>query len=484
MVTGEATPSVKEVGDEVFSGTLNLDGHLTIKANSSADTGALERIVQAVLAASAQKDRYGKLTDRVMAIFIPGVVCIAAITFGVHAYLGQLERGLLSALAVALIACPCSLALAVPLAVWTMLGRAAREQVLLHNTEIISTLAAARTVCIDKTGTMTESQSHATSFACDDEGSRDLLLQIASAISATSSHPMSIVVREMASESAGDFEVFESRALPGRGISAKLREAQGHISNVYLGSPRLMEDNSLLMPEKLAKSIEDAVQQGKSIVCLGWNQAVRAIFVVEESLRSDTKEALQKLREQGLRLIMLTGDHHLRADFLAKELNLEAHGELLPAEKVCMIEKFSAEAGPVVMVGDGINDAPALAAADVGIALGAGSDLSRETADLCLLGNQLSKIPWTLELAKATRRTIRWNLWWALSYNTLGIAIAAAGWLNPIIAAFAMVVSSLLVVSNSIRLAHWQSKTSSDLANLPDEIDSTQSFLAPVSTSP
>jgi cation transport ATPase len=313
-------------------------------------------------------------------------------------------------------------------------------------------------VCFDKTGTLTTGESEVVEFAADDPVCPERVLDAAQALSSASAHGLSRAVRQYACESSGRVLSSECawpselRTWPGRGLQGRVAGIEGM---VYLGSARWMRELGLECSGPLQGEIRTLLAQGKSFACIGWEGWVRGVFGFREQLREEAVLALEELRDAGLHVSILTGDHAARAAVLEQLLQVEVASELLPEDKAAAVSAVRGRHGPVAMVGDGLNDAPALAFADVGIALGCGADVSREAAQVCLLGNDLRRVGWSMRLASQTLRTVSMNLFWAFAYNVIGIGIAAAGWLNPIWAAGAMVISSLLVVSNSLRLQTW-----------------------------
>jgi heavy metal translocating P-type ATPase len=448
-VTGESSPVIKHPGNRVLSGTLVLDGPLEISATSAAGEGTMARMIAAVAAATASRTRYQRLAERASAIFLPAVAIIALGTFAVHAWLENPAGGLLASLAVLVIACPCALALATPMALWAAVGRAAQAGVLVRHGDALSLLARAKTICFDKTGTLTTGQSRGFDFMVSCDADERVVLRIAAGLAELSAHPLAQAVAEFAATELRDdqFPATSSlKSLPGRGV-------EGHIDKLgqraYLGSGRWMTELGQQWPNSWPESTDEAAE-----TFIAWGGHVRGRFLFRENLRPDAPAAVRRLQRTGIKPVVLSGDRELRVAALAAPLGMEPFGELLPEAKLAEIQRLQ-QLGPVVMVGDGINDAPALAAADVGIALGSGTDISRHAASVCLLASDLSKLPWLVGLSRQTVRTIRWNLFWAFAYNSIGIALAAAGWLHPVMAAIAMGISSLLVVSNSLRLAHF-----------------------------
>jgi heavy metal translocating P-type ATPase len=447
IVTGESQPCILEPGDAVYGGTHNLDGDLVVEVTACSTEGTLQRMVKAVQQARLAKGRYQRLADRVAGWFLPVVAAIAGVAFLWHTLDGGFEQGLLASLSIVLIACPCGLALATPMAVWSALGAATHAQILFASGDALERLATIDQVFFDKTGTLTTGEARLSGWAFDPETSATEIRARAVGLARCSSHPLSRALVE-SFDASDPIELQAIRTLSGRGLSA---EVDG--GSIYLGSVRLMDESDLAWPELLVAERDRCLIEGRPIVALGWRGRVRGVFVFTEQLRPEASAAIAACRRLGLHVSVLTGDHPSRAARLADELGISAHSLLLPEDKVAAVERARRLGHAVAMVGDGINDAPALAAADVGIALGCGADVSRSSADVCLLGNDLRRVPWSVELARRAVHTIRQNLFWAFFYNVLGIALAAAGWLNPLWASLAMVLSSLLVIGNSLRLA-------------------------------
>jgi heavy metal translocating P-type ATPase len=456
VLTGESQPVAKGPGDRVFAGTLALDGALVIEAASGAGGGALGRLIEMVRRARLSKGRFERLADRIAGWFLPAVALIALAAFAWHTRRDGLDRGILVGLAVLLIACPCALGLTTPMAVWTALGRAARAQVLVRNGEALERLATVRAVRLDKTGTLTTGTPTIAEFVSAPGQDAAAVSATASALAATSAHAHCLAIRRLASPAP--VSVTEPRSFPGRGLQAR-RSADGVV--VRLGSPRWLHECGLTTPPELAAVVEKGLAGGHALTCVGWDGEVRGVFLLHEQLRPEAAQAVARLREQGLDVAVLTGDHAARGRAIAEELGVPVEAGQLPEDKVASVERARREVGPVAMVGDGINDAPALAASDVGVALGCGTDVSRDSAAVCLLGNDLLRLPWAVALARRTVGVIRGNLFWAFAYNVVGIGIACTGRLNPVLASLAMVLSSLFVVTNSLRLAGPADETAS-----------------------
>jgi heavy metal translocating P-type ATPase len=451
-MTGESRPVVKGPGTRVYGGSLNLDGDLRVTVTAPSWGGAVARMAELVSEAVRAKGQYERLADLVTAIFLPGVVVVAFSTLVWRAGQHGIVDGILAGLAVLLIACPCALGLATPMAVWAALGRAAQAQVLFRTGEVLERLASVRVVFLDKTGTLTTGTPEVAGLSVARFGEEREVMSRAACLASSSTHSYAMAIGRHAARSAApnDGAVCDVRVEPGLGVTASFA---GYNTPVYLGSHRLMEQAGLALGEGLKNAAEQALQDGRPLVFLGWDSEVRGIFRFREELRLEAPAAVDALRRRGLQVGVLSGDGAAHAAPVARELGVPIQAGLLPAEKVQEIARARQRVGPVAMVGDGINDAPALAASDVGIAIGCGTDVSRDSASVCLLGNDLRRLAWAIDLARQTRRVIKQNLFWAFAYNTAGIGVACTGQLSPIIASLAMVASSVLVLGNSLRLA-------------------------------
>lgn len=485
ILTGESQPVSRAPGDEVYAGTLNLDGAVVVETTSDPGTGSLDRLIAAVREARESKGFYQDLANRISAWVFPAVTLIALATLAWHWRAAGFDQGLKAALAVVLVACPCALGLATPLAAWTALGVAAQHHVLFRSGQALERLAGIRAVRFDKTGTLTTGDGRVVACMIDDElglaaGRR--VLSLATTLTAGSLHPYSRAIHKYSSflmaagwkaegtnEPAGSAgpdgrSVFCQNSAPTRYHSESCTEIRqragrglvGQCSttgeSIFLGSRALMEEAQLSVPPALHPAIAAGEIGGSPVVCLGWNSRMRAVFLLDETLRHSTKKSIADCRRIGIDVAVLTGDHCGRARKLAAELNVPVLAELLPEQKLAAIRETQKTIGPVAMVGDGINDAPALAASDVGVALGCGADVSRDAAQVCLLSDDPERLVWAVQFARATVRIMRRNLIWAFSYNCAGVALAASGRLNPALAALLMVVSGVLVVRSSLSL--------------------------------
>jgi heavy metal translocating P-type ATPase len=362
----------------------------------------------------------------------------------------SIDAGILAGLAVVLIACPCAFGLATPMAIWTAMGRAARGHVLFRSGQALEQLARVESMYFDKTGTLTSGDSDVGALVIADDASRDEVLSISESLAAASNHSFSLAIRRYTAGRIKASSVGVVTTIPGKGLSARL-DRDFRQQTIYLGSRRLMEEKGLAIASSFELAIE-ANSAEASFVFIGWAANVQGLFVLREQLRPEAPAALDACRRMGLQTSVLTGDSESRAARLAKHLGTNVLSGQLPEDKVAAVQLARCAGQLVGMVGDGINDAPALAAAEVGIAMGCGADLSRDSAAVCLLSNDLARLPWTISLARRTVRIIHQNLFWAFAYNVVGIGLAVTGRLNPVWAGAAMAASSVLVVTNSLRL--------------------------------
>jgi heavy metal translocating P-type ATPase len=454
-ITGESRAVSKQVGDAVYSGTLNLDGDLRIVATAAAGSETVSRMLDLVRRSRRERGHYQRLADRITVWFVPAVAIVACTTAWWHAQHGGIDAGILAGLAVVLIACPCALGLATPMALWIALGRAARSQVLFRNGQSLEQLAQSKTLFFDKTGTLTSGETRVGALVCEPTSDSHDALQRAAALAAVSNHCLASAITRFVEEPVAIDEVEIMSTIPGCGLRARLRSTDLHAAlgeEVLLGNLPWLCDQGYSIGRELWNDVLAAGGSDATLSAIGWSGQVRGVFVFQEQLRAETAAALAECRRLGLDVGVLTGDRQPRADRLASALGVTVRAEQLPVDKVAAIRDARTRPGLVAMVGDGINDAPALAASDVGIAMGCGADLSRDTAAVCLLSNDLARVPWTIELARQTVRVIKQNLLWAFSYNVVGITLAATGRLSPVWSAVAMVASSVFVVSNSLRL--------------------------------
>ncbi len=444
MLTGESMPVGKAAGDKVFAATANGQGALRCRATGVGEQTLLASIIRLVGEAQGSKAPVQRLADQISAVFVPVVCVIALATFaGWWLYAGDFAEALVNAVAVLVIACPCALGLATPTAIMVGTGQGARAGILVKNVEALERAEKIAVLALDKTGTLTQGEPQVTDIvplALD----ADQALHLAAALEQGSEHPLARAV--LARAAAVDLpKVANFIATPGQGVAG---EVDGR--SLRLGAPAwldMADDPAVLRLQ----------QAGKTVVVLEENGAVLALLAIADALRPTSRVAVERLRARGIRVVMLTGDNAATAAAIAHEAGIdEFRAGILPGDKAAVIAELKAGGGLVAMVGDGINDAPALAAADVSFAIGAGSDAAVEAADLTLIRSDLCGVDDAIELSRATLGKIRQNLFFAFIYNVLGIPLAAFGWLNPVVAGAAMAMSSVSVVSNSLLLKRWR----------------------------
>jgi Cu+-exporting ATPase len=459
MVSGESLPVAKSSGDHVFAGTLNQQGILEIEATGVGEDTALAQIVRLVAAAQAGKAPVQRLADRIAGVFVPIVLAIGVATWVAWYVFGPEPRALVATVALAsvlVIACPCALGLATPTAVMVGMGRGARSGILFRNADALEKVRQVDAVLLDKTGTITEGRPRLTDRVRIGGTTDEELLGLAAAIEKGSAHPLAAALTAAASERDIALPpVSEFESVAGLGVVG------------WAGRRRVLLGNTALFAEEgvdaspVAEEIERFSQEGKTVLLLAADGKLLGLLAVADRPKAGSKHAISRLRERGLSVSMVTGDREKTARAIADEVGIgEVFAGVLPAEKASKVRELSARGRTVAMVGDGVNDAPALAAADVGIAIGAGSDVAKEAADVTLVGGDLESVADAIALSGATLATIRQNLFFAFLYNALGIPIAAGalypltGWmLSPMIASAAMAASSVSVVGNSLRLA-------------------------------
>ncbi len=458
MLTGEPMPVDKQKDAEVFGGTLNTQGTFLMTATGIGRDTALAHIIDLVRKAQSSKPAIGRLVDKIAAIFVPIVLVIAAVAFAVWYFVGpepQLAYAIVVAMTIMVIACPCALGLATPISIMVGVGRAAENGILIRNGEVLQQASNLTTVVLDKTGTLTEGNPKLTHISPVANIAEDEVLAIASSLEVGSEHPLGLAIlkeaktREIKYADAIDFQTIE-----GRGITANISG-----SEYWLGNANLMKDLKLDLGDALKKS-GDLAEQGATPIYLAKQGELLALMGISDPIRKDSKVAIERLHELGLKTVLLTGDNKKTAEAVAKTLGIDdVFAEVMPSDKIEKVRELQAQGEIVAMVGDGINDAPALTQSDVGIAIGTGTDVALEAADIALMSASIDGVTKTIGLSKATMRNIKQNLWGAFFYNIIGIPIAAGVLypffgilLSPIIAATAMSMSSVTVVSNALRL--------------------------------
>lgn len=456
-LTGESVPVEKVPGDTVAAATINTEGYLEFRADKVGEDTTLAQVIRLVEEAGGSKAPIARLADQIAGVFVPVVMGIALVTFAAWMFAGQsLEFSLTCAISVLVISCPCALGLATPVAIMVGTGRGAQMGVLFKNAQALENLHRVDTVVLDKTGTLTTGKPEVTDVLPGEVDS-ERLLQIAAALESRSEHPFAkAIMKKIGHKSFPEAENFET--LPGRGVS-------GVVDGVrcYGGNGRLMEELGVSIPD-----FPQLANQGKTPLHFATEKGqYLGTIAAADVLKPDSMEAVAALHKAGLDVVMLTGDNQATARTIAQKAGItHVISDVLPTEKAGAVEQLQSQGHRVLMVGDGINDAPALATADVGMAIGAGTDIAMESADIVLMNSSLASVSGAVALSKATIRNIRENLFWAFFYNCLGIPIAAGVLyipfglqLSPMLGAAAMSLSSVFVVSNALRLRLFQSKT-------------------------
>lgn len=449
-MTGESRPVEVTPGEAVIGGTTVLNGRLIVEAAAVGADTAFAGMMRLVEEAQSGKARAQRLADRIAGVFVPIVVALSLVTLAVWLGLGQpADRAVSAALAVLIIACPCALGLATPIAVMVATGRGAQLGIFLKGHQTLDTSRLIDTVVFDKTGTVTEGTLSVESIHPAPGFDAEEVLARAAAVEAASEHAVGAAIAAAVTEEHRA-EVTDFTTEPGRGVSGVVA---GH--RVRVGSPR-WASHALVVPAELARARRDAEAQGKTVVYVVVDDVPAAAIAVGDTIKTSAATAIAALKAAGLRTILLTGDNEGAARAVAEAVGVDdVIAEVLPDEKVETLRALQDEGHSVAMVGDGINDGPALATADLGLAIGRGTDVAIGAADVILVRDDLRAVPAALSLAGATQRTIRTNLVWAFGYNVAAIPIAALGVLNPLIAGAAMALSSLFVVTNSLRLQHF-----------------------------
>jgi copper-(or silver)-translocating P-type ATPase len=450
MITGESVPVEKTVGDTVIGATINKLGMLKFRATQVGEDTTLMQIVHMVKEAQASSAPIQKMADEISAYFAPAVIVVAILSFaGWYFIFGDFTKGLLAFIAVVIISCPCALGIATPTALMVGVGKGASAGILIRGGEYLQRAEKLQIVVFDKTGTLTKGEPSVTDIIAENEREA---LRLAAIAEQGSEHPLGEAIVKAAKEKNIELKDAESfEAVPGHGIKVV---TEGN--EVFVGNRRLMQANGIDIGS-LEQSIQSLELQGKTAMLVAANKKALGIIAVADTLKEHSVEAVAELKKLAVETIMLTGDNERTANAIAKQVKIDrVIANVLPGEKADVIKKLQADGKVVAMVGDGINDAPALAQSDIGIAVGSGSDVAKETGGIILVKDDLRDVVEGIKLSKATMRKIKQNLFWALAYNTLAIPIAAVGLLNPIIAAAAMALSSLTVVTNSVLLTRFK----------------------------
>ena len=461
MITGESLPVDKTVNDQVIGATMNVEGYIQIKVTHTSQDTVLSKIIQLVEDASSSKAPIAKLADKISGIFVPSVITISLITFIIWLALGQtFHFALTCAISVLVISCPCALGLATPTAIMVGTGRGAQLGILIKSAENLELLSKADAIVLDKTGTITKGKPQVTDIVSLIK--KEEFLKYAGTIEQASTHPLAKAIVTYVKEhqmTIDDLESFEM--VQGQGLKGIYQGKE-----ILSGNKRLMESHGIDLSKVFAQSNEYA-KVGKTPLYYAYDGQLIGLIVVSDVLKETSQQAIETLKDKGLSVYMLTGDNALTAKAIGQQLGVETIAEVLPQDKEKHIRDLQEKGQRVIMVGDGINDAPALMRADVGIAMTSGTDIAMDSADIVLMKNDLNDVVTSIDLSRAVIKNIKQNLFWAFIYNIIGIPIAAGlfystlGWLlDPMYGAAAMSLSSVFVVSNALRLRFFQSKQS------------------------
>ncbi|PIR98792.1 copper-translocating P-type ATPase, partial [Candidatus Collierbacteria bacterium CG10_big_fil_rev_8_21_14_0_10_44_9] len=453
MLTGESLPVDKMVGDKVIGGTINKQGMFQFRATVVGEGTMLSQIIKMVENAQGSHAPIEKLTDRISAVFVPIVLVLSVVVFITWTLLGNPLLGILSFVGILVIACPCALGLATPTAIIVSVGKAAGLGILIKNAESLEKLRSVNYIVLDKTGTLTKGEPSVTSIKSVGTTSDKDALQILASLENLSEHPLSLAIIDKAKTESIKFQdVSNFKIIPGQGLQGKINR-----TNYYAGNLKLMDSLGHKIDQVIIAKFANI---GATPIVLASDKDIMLYLGISDTIKDESVKVIKDLHSLGIKVAMLTGDHHLTAEHIGKSVRIDkVIAEVMPGDKADEVKKLQAQGYKVAMVGDGVNDAPALASADVGIAMGTGTDVAIESAGLTLLGGNLARLPQAIQLSRQTFRVIKQNLFWAFTYNVIGIPIAAGIlyplygiMLNPGIAGAAMAFSSVSVVANSLRL--------------------------------
>ena len=448
MITGESLPVNKTVGDAVIGSTVNGPSTFKFKVTKVGEDTTLANIIRMVDDAASSKAPVQRLADKIANIFVPAVMAIAFLTFLIYTIFKDANTGIINAISVLVIACPCSLGLATPTAIMVATGRAAQSGILIKSGEVLEANAKVDAVCFDKTGTLTEGKLALTKFINTSSLSDREILRYAYSAENQSEHLISEAISSYARDKSIEYaEADEFEAIHSKGVRAKLDNKE-----IILSNERYFDELGINYDKALMKELLD---EGATVIVMAIDRKAVSYFAIEDSLRSDSKEAIAKIKAMGIKTYMLTGDNSTVAKNVAQKLGIDDfRAELLPEDKLKAIEEIKKSCAKLAMVGDGVNDAPSLASADVGYSIASGTDVALEASDISLLNNSIGGVARALELSRAAMKIIKENLFWAFFYNVVGIPFAILGLLTPMLAGTAMAFSSVCVVTNSLRLRY------------------------------
>ena len=448
MITGESLPVNKTVGDAVIGSTVNGPSTFKFKVTKVGEDTTLANIIRMVDDAASSKAPVQRLADKIANIFVPAVMAIAFLTFLIYTIFKDANTGIINAISVLVIACPCSLGLATPTAIMVATGRAAQSGILIKSGEVLEANAKVDAVCFDKTGTLTEGKLALTKFINTSSLSDREILRYAYSAENQSEHLISEAISSYARDKSIEYaEADEFEAIHSKGVRAKLDNKE-----IILSNERYFDELGINYDKALMKELLD---EGATVIVMAIDRKAVSYFAIEDSLRTDSKEAIAKIKAMGIKTYMLTGDNSTVAKNVAQKLGIDDfRAELLPEDKLKAIEEIKKSCAKLAMVGDGVNDAPSLASSDVGYSVASGTDVALEASDISLLNNSIGGVARALELSRAAMKIIKENLFWAFFYNVVGIPFAILGLLTPMLAGTAMAFSSVCVVTNSLRLRY------------------------------
>lgn len=448
MITGESLPVNKTIGEAVIGSTVNGPSTFKFKVTKVGEDTTLANIIRMVDDAASSKAPVQRMADKIANVFVPSVMAIAFLTFLIYTIFKDANTGIINAISVLVIACPCSLGLATPTAIMVATGRAAQSGVLIKSGEVLEANAKVDAVCFDKTGTLTEGKLSLTKFINTSNISDKDILRYAYSAENQSEHLISEAISSFAKDKGIEYhEADEFEAIHSKGVRAKLDNKE-----IILSNERYFDELGINYDKALMKELLD---EGATVIVMAIDGKAVSYFAIEDSLRSDSKEAIAKIKSMGIKTYMLTGDNDIVAKNVAQKLGIdEFRAELLPEDKLKAIEEIKKSCAKLAMVGDGVNDAPSLASSDVGYSIVSGTDVALEASDISLLNNSIGGVQRALELSRAAMKIIKENLFWAFFYNVVGIPFAILGLLTPMLAGTAMAFSSVCVVTNSLRLRY------------------------------
>lgn len=443
IMTGESLPIDKTIGDEVFCGTVNCDGSIDIIATKIGEDSSLQKLIRMVKEAEENKAPMQRIVDKWAGWLVPAALIIA-----IAAYF--ITSDIIRAVTVLVVFCPCALALATPTSIMAAVGQAAKNGVLIKSGEALEKMGKVNCIAFDKTGTLTFGKLKISDIITTSSATENELLKLACSSEKRSEHPLGKAIVEHGKKQNVEFlEMEDFKMIPGKGIAAKIEN-----NEIYCGNSRFLQEQGIILDENIESILENLRKQGKVSILVGKNRECIGIIALSDTIRPTAKEMVVKLKNMGTRVVLLTGDHKQTADYFAEEVGIEnVYSELLPAEKVTYIKKLEEDGNKVCMIGDGVNDAPALKTADVGVSMASmGTDIAVEASDIALMGDNIEKIPYLKKLSTATIKTIKFNITASMVINLAAIILSVMGLLNPITGALVHNVGSVLVVLNAALL--------------------------------